>query len=216
MQHKLTDFLTVTDDQFDAVTTALATRGIALSRKRFLTARSWTVVPDGEGRPSKAELTLLRPKRLLPGRTLLNLWLAPDIRQPGTAWPHGHPADFESEIVYGGGYTEMRYGRNASGIWSAEHTYRLSQRNLFPLDLFHEVVDVAPGTLSIMRWDQIVRPGGWGNLNIDTGEFTLTKPDPAFRAMLRAVNPQHPGRWGTDGAGPVSKVQSSNQFRVIE
>lgn len=204
MQHTLTEFLTVTDEQYDAVVQALAGRGLALSRRRFLSARSWTVIPDGQGRPSKAELTLFTPKKnLQAGRTLLNVWLAPDIRRPGMAWPHGHPADFDSQIVYGGGYTEMRYGRNASGVWSAEHTYRLGQCNLFPVDLFHEVVDVAPGTVSIMRWDRVVRPGGWGNLHVVTGEFTLTRPDPVFRAMLRALNPQHPGRWAANEAPAV-------------
>jgi hypothetical protein len=195
MAHKLTDHLTVTDDQYEAAAAALTARGLNLTRGWFLDPKSWTVIPDGTGRASKAEMCVNKPAGLLPGRTMLNLWLAPDIRRPGMAWPHGHPAEFESEIVYGGGYTEMRYGRNASGVWSAEHRYRLGERNTFPLDFFHEVVDVAAGALSVMRWGDLLRPGGWGNLNVESGEFALTAPDPVFLAHLAALNPQHPNRW---------------------
>lgn len=200
MRHKLTEHLTVTDEQYDAAAASLTARGLNLTRAWFLDRTAWTVVPDGTGRPSKAELCVHRPAELLPGRTLLNLWLAPDIRRPGMAWPHGHPADFTSEIIYGAGqagagYTEVRYGRNATGVWSTERSYRQGEVNTFALDDFHEVVDVAPGTLSIMRWGPIVRPSGWGNLNPETGEFSLTGPDPVFLAYLAALNPQHPNRW---------------------
>lgn len=196
VRHRLSPFLTVTDEQYDAVVAGLAAArpDLTLLRARFLDPGSWTVIPDDEGRPSKAELFVSRATRPQDGHVIVNLWMAPDIRDTDQPKPHSHPADFASTIVYVPGptrlgYTERRYRRVNADVWSQEHSYGHGEVNDFPLDQFHEVIDVAPGTVALMRWGPIVQARRWGYLDPNTGTFTPTTPDPVFQKHLEALNP---------------------------
>lgn len=64
-------------------------------------------------------------------------------------------------------------------------------RNEMPLDVAHEVVEVEPGTLSLM----VCGPGrkdGWGYIDPDSGLYipvTKSPIEPSFKAALYALNP---------------------------
>lgn len=194
MKHQLTEHLTVTDEQYDAAVMGLAVHrpDLALSRARFLDPMAWEVIPGGDGRPSKAELFIHRDREH--GHVLLNQWMAPDLRDGERPKPHSHPADFASHILLGGaggeGYTEMRYTRVNAEVWSEAFTYRQGETNTFPIHLFHEVVDVDPGALTLMCWGRVRQPRKWGYVDPESAEFTRTSPDPEFTAQLHALNPQ--------------------------
>lgn len=195
MRHTIIEQLTVTDEQYDAAVAGLAVYRpeLALPRQMWLDPAEWELIPDRDGRPSKAELHVYRAENLQEGHTIVNVWLADDLRDPD--WGHSHPAAFNSHILLGAAasgaaYTEVRYTWLNGAVRTEELTHRQGRTNTFPLHQFHRVVDVAPGSVTLMDWGPIVQPGLWGYLNPDTAEFLPnTGSDPGFRARLAALNP---------------------------
>ncbi|RSN46560.1 hypothetical protein [Actinomadura sp. WAC 06369] len=180
--------LVVTDPMRQAAAAALDAHAPdvgPLTWARWTQPEGWTLVPDEDGTAYKAELTLWQSD----ARTVrVNLWYAPDRRGGAQPRPHSHPWAFRSHIL-AGHYVEDRYelaGGRVRTELGVEH--RAGSVNEIPRELYHEVTEVEPGTLTLMLCGPGER-GGWGYLDPETGQHTPTGPDPAFRARLAALNP---------------------------
>ncbi|MFE3381669.1 hypothetical protein [Streptomyces anulatus] len=187
----ITPGLTLTDTLYEtAATGALAfTPDLALTWEKFIEPTSWWLIPDGTGRLSKAELTLLDTRE---HTVKINLWYAPDIRDAnGRPAPHSHPWPFTSQILTGG-YSEDRYTLSSTGIQAnlgCEHTQ--GQVNKVDRDLYHEVtaLHAGPGaTITLMMCGRGER-GSWGHFDPATGTVTPPERDPLFPQRLRTLNP---------------------------
>lgn len=224
VRHRVIEQLTLTDEQYDAVVAGLAVHrpDLALPHDIWLDPASWELIPDRGGRPSKAELYVYRATSLQEGHTIVNVWLADDLRDPD--WGHSHPAAFDSHILLGAGatgaaYTEVRYTWLNGAVRTEELTHRQGRTNTFPLHQFHRVVDVAPGSVTLMDWGPIVQAKRWGYLNPDTAEFLPARPDPRFRAPRRPQPPPHvPGgavNALTPGGGVYRRLPGDGRSWVV-
>jgi hypothetical protein len=154
-------------------------------------------IPDGAGGAYKTELVIERT----PERTVKILWWHADDPRPE---PHNHPWAFESKILHGG-YSEDRYRLQPDGadlaVVHERCTYRAGDINRVPRDVFHNVVDVQPGTVTRLVCGPAAPGNEWHYLDIETGELSGSD-DPAFRARLAAINPHLRPRTTPDSGTP--------------
>ncbi len=167
-------------------------------------------IPDDGDGSYKTELVLERS----PERTVKILWWHADDPRPE---PHNHPWDFTSEILHGG-YTEDRYvavDTGGGGIQVAHtvHTYRAGDHNVVPrrlpdedprllCEVFHNVRDVLPGTVTRMTCGPAVPGNVWHYLRLPDGHL-LSSDDPSFIARFHRLNPHlRPRHNPTDGSTP--------------
>jgi len=150
-----------------------------------------TLIPqlgdDGRwnGKIVKVEMVLLRS---LEGGARQHLWLIPDPR------PHNHPWKWIDCKVLRGSYMAMEYipdgkgGFNERGIVldAGDPEHRLLH------DEHHQIVQVVPGTISVMSFGPVVGDGKqWGHLvkNGDAYTYEPTKPMSGFVDALWHCNP---------------------------
>ncbi len=135
-------------------------------------------IPDDKGGAYKTELVIHRS----PERTeKINWWHGPDPRRE----PHNHPWPFRSTIL-AGGYAETRWTQ-VDGVWTFETvTYQAGGVNDLPVNVYHTVDSVRPGTVTHMVCGPIVSVN-WGYL-ID-GKKQVIPADDDFLSQLRAINP---------------------------
>lgn len=145
------------------------------------------------GRAYKAEMVLLRSPE---GGARQHVWIEPDPR------PHNHPWEYIDCKVVWGSYRAVEYRPNASGgydeslvvLRAGDPEHRLTH------DAFHQVIEVMPGTVSLMTFGPIVGDGKqWGHLvgNKEAGwwQEPNTTP-PGFLDALRHLNPHmRPADW---------------------
>ncbi|MFF2612389.1 hypothetical protein [Kitasatospora sp. NPDC058046] len=183
--------LLLSEAQYETAAAAVAAHAPEvgpLAWSTFTDPMRWWLVPDLDGRLSKAELTLREDAE----RTVkINIWHLPDLRGPdGAPRPHSHPWRFESFIL-AGGYAEDRYVLDAGRVveeLGVEH--RKGGVNGVPRELYHEVTHVeAPGeTMTLMVCGLGVR-GSWRHLDPATGRLYRPDADPGFSSRLQALNP---------------------------
>jgi hypothetical protein len=153
--------------------------GLALSHDML--AAPPVHIPDGRGGAYKTELVIERGL----DRTVKILWWYAD--DPRTE-PHNHPWAFTSAIL-AGGYTDERYQLASDGSINHETVVvRAGDVNVVPVDIYHRVTDVLPGTVTRMTCGSAAAGNAWGYLDIVSGEISPSD-DPMFVANLRAINP---------------------------
>lgn len=131
-------------------------------------------IPAPDGTAYKSELTLFRDAE---ETVKLVFWYAPDPRPT----PHTHPWPFASRILHGG-YKEERY--SLSGQYLESRVYRAGDVNICPMHAPHRVVEVLPGTVTLMECGQ--DSGAWHE--VVNGD--LVEPDStAFREHFGKMNP---------------------------
>lgn len=155
-----------------------------------------TMIPqfvDGQftGKPYKIELVLLRGngKGKNGGGARKHVWLFPDPRL------HNHPwKEIFCKAVYGW-YTAKECVRNDQGGYT-EREITLSAgdpEHIVPHDVFHQVIRVMPGTITIMTFNELVDgPGNWGNLMKDDDEgwyIDQNTNQPGFLDAIWHLNP---------------------------
>jgi hypothetical protein len=188
--------LTLTETLYETAAAGVATYApdlAPLSWGQFTAPTLWWLVPDGGGRLSKSELTLLEDR----DRTIkVNIWHAPDIREVNGPLPHSHPWPFESRILVGG-YTEDRYVlRDGRVSVEMEREYTKGTANVVDRAVYHEVVGLhtAPGaTVTLMVCGRGERRA-WGHLDPATSTVTPPQWDPRFPENLRMLNPHRRAR----------------------
>ncbi|HTE21730.1 MAG TPA: hypothetical protein VK674_01670 [Candidatus Limnocylindria bacterium] len=126
----------------------------------------------------------------------INVWQEPDRRVEGVETPHNHPWPFEADVLFGA-YVEQRYWKNLSGGVSSEIVeHKEGDTNVVGMDIYHEVIDVVPGTLTHMKC--VGQPEPWGYLDVDSGETwdsndpTRVTYDSNYFGLLKDMNPNHP------------------------
>jgi hypothetical protein len=141
--------------------TATNTSGHLLLQKPFLTRP--TVIPQfldnkWTGKVFKIEQVLARS---LDGGAKQHVWLAPDPR------PHNHPWAWIDCKILRGSYTAMEYIPNGDGTFT-EVTVTLragDPEHRLVHGAYHQIVEVEPGTITVMSFGPIVGDGRqWGNL----------------------------------------------------
>lgn len=149
-----------------------------------------TMIPqlgaDGRwnGKIVKVELVLLRG---LDGGARQHLWLIPDPR------PHNHPWERIDCKVIRGWYRAIEYiPDGAGGFTEREVVLRAGdpEHRLLHGE-HHQVVEVAPGTISVMSFGPVVGDGKqWGHLVKDGGtyRFELAQPMGGFVDALWHCN----------------------------
>lgn len=113
----------------------------------------------------KSELVLLR----LPDQATRKIlwWHAADPRTV----PHNHPWDFRSAIL-SGGYTEERFRIDDGEIIREVVEYAAGDVNVVPADVFHNVIDVKPETVTFLDCGPARAGNEWGYLNPADGEYS--------------------------------------------
>lgn len=182
----------VTERMYETAAAGVAEHAPAvapLARELFASPK-WLMIPDDKGELSKAELTLVRSPELT---AKLNVWYRADRRGGERPLPHNHPWTTFTSAILSDGYREDRYWRDDFGHVHAdlgvEHRGP-GAANTVDHDLFHEVVEVEPGTMTLMVCDR-GRRGDWGHLDVDTGADILGQPVADFDDMFRALNSHH-------------------------
>jgi hypothetical protein len=179
--------LTLTNNLYEAAAAGVAEHTPQLGPLRwedFISARRWTLVPDElTGATYKAELTLSKTT----GQTVkINYWLLPDRRGGEQSRPHNHPWDFHS-VTLDGLLVEDRVQRvDGTLVHTPAVEHRVGDVNRVGRETYHEVIDVRPGSLTLM----LCGPGmsDWGYLD-DDGVFTKAELPAGFMARLRELNP---------------------------
>lgn len=112
----------------------------------------------------KSELSLVRNTET--GTKKLLWWHAADPR----SIPHNHPWAFRSAIL-SGGYTEERFSVDEGKIVRELIEYSAGAVNLVPANVFHNVIEVKPDTVTFLDCGP-ARPGNeWGYLDPTDGTY---------------------------------------------
>lgn len=175
-----------------------------------------TLIPafhDGAftGRPYKAEQVLLRSPA---GGARLHVWFEADPR------PHNHPWEWIACKVLHGFYQAVEYVPDPTALSPqprySEHAVDIKvgdPEHWLSHDMFHQVVSVEPGTVSVMSFGPIIGDGKqWGNL-VKEGASYRYEPNslqPGFLDALRHLNPHmRPPEWVDPYAAmPIPDVQA--------
>lgn len=191
----------------DDIDYELAAAGVAeyaphlapLTRERFLDPTGWRNIPNLSGEISRSELTLLTG---VDATVKLNRWVRPDIRGGDEDQiPHNHRWDIFYGHLLRGAYSEVRFRRadidpetgHAEVIFEPRITHASPGINAVPHDVWHEVVAVDPGTLSLMVCGR-GEFGNWSHLDVDSGQLIHEQPVKEFDAMFAALNPHCRGQ----------------------
>lgn len=140
----------------------------------------------------KIEQVLVRG---LDGGARLHVWLGPDPR------PHNHPWEWINCKVIRGSYTAIEYiPHNGTYVEATEVLSVGEPEHCVEHDIYHQIVKVEPGTISIMTFGPVVGDGKqWGHLKKQgKRKYTveLAQPDSAFVDALRHCNPHlRPAGW---------------------
>jgi hypothetical protein len=179
--------LTLTSDLYDAAAASVAEHTPELGPLRwpdFVNARRWTLVPDElTGEAYKAEMTLSKTT----GQTVkVNYWLLPDRRGGEQSRPHNHPWDFHSVTIDGLLVEDRVHRVDGALVHTPGVEHHVGAVNQVGREVYHEVIDVRPGSLTLM----LCGPGmsDWGYLD-DDGGFTKAQLPTGFMARLRELNP---------------------------
>lgn len=132
----------------------------------------------------RTDLVLLRDPS---GSTLKVLWWHDMDPRPD---PHNHPWDFRSAI-FSGGYTEERTEVRDGKPYVETVSYEAGDVNVMPANLYHSVVSVQPGTVTLLDCGP-AKPGNeWGYLDLKELKYKNFKElAPAnFVENFRALNP---------------------------
>ncbi len=145
-------------------------------------------IPDMDSNPVKTELVI---NRMASGWVeKINWWHQADVtRKPGRAFPHNHPWDFQSLILFGG-YTEERYPI-VNGKWTGEiktFVYTAGDTNRITKDEFHLVTKIEPKTVSRMVCGEARAWQEWGYWNLDTNRYEPSLQDPHYLQRLAENN----------------------------
>lgn len=173
------------------MTSKTTTSGAPLQARPFFSTPTMIpqLGPDGKwnGKIVKIELVLLRSPD---GGARQHLWLIPDPR------PHNHPWTFIDCKVLRGKYRaiEQRPGCEPNTWIESEVTLSAGdpEHRLWHGE-HHQVVEVEPGTISVMTFGPIVGDGKqWGHLISDggnKGHFEPAQPMSGFVDALWHCNP---------------------------
>jgi hypothetical protein len=159
-----------------------------------------TMIPqfvDGmfTGQPYKVEQVLYRDAD---GGARQHLWLAPDAR------PHNHPQQWIACACLHGWYRAIEYHRIGEGEYQERHVTLRSgtPEHLVEHDVYHQIVEVFPGTVTVMRYGPTIGDGkDWANLIVRTSPrqpYTVDRNtnQPGFLDALRHLNPyMRPSGW---------------------
>jgi hypothetical protein len=141
------------------------------------------------------------------GTTKLHFWHAPDVMPP-----HDHPWSGEFDdfgpvqiafvaTILRGGYLEERYTPRTTilhdGVCAvpdvvyerSERRYGRGEINVMPYGVFHKLLEVEPGTVTLMQTAPRTADGRWFFFDPVTGQKRDPDKDPAFIGALRAINP---------------------------
>lgn len=179
-------------------TPGTTTSGAPLQTRPFTTKPTLIpqLGPDGRwnGKIVKIELVLLRG---LGGGAREHLWIQPDPR------PHNHPWAWIDCKILRGSYKAIEYRPDGDGSYT-EHEVTLragDPEHRVCYDTHHQIVEVEPGSISVMSFGPIIGDGKqWGHL-VKNGDGTYSY-DPAtntsgdFVNALRHCNPHmRPADW---------------------
>lgn len=106
----------------------------------------------------KSELVLVRDPAV--GTKKIMWWYGDDPREI----PHNHPWDFRSGII-SGGYTEERSWITNGILKSERRKYVAGTINEVPADVFHNVFDVLPNTVTYLDCGPAREGNEWGYLD---------------------------------------------------
>jgi len=160
-------------------------------------------IPNSKGQPFKTEWIEVRSPQYT---RKYNWWHLPDDDR----LPHNHPWPFQSTILYGG-YTEMRYWLEDGQVKREQRTYRQGDVNDMPIDVFHVVTEVMPGTVTRMECFEATEGNRWGYLDAATGVYADAEKEPDFMGRLWALNewlrptPAEPAEEEGYGWDPLSR-----------
>lgn len=124
----------------------------------------------------------------------IHAWIKADPRI------HNHPWEQIHCTVIRGGYTAKEYRRYDDCNYREDTVIlKVGDTHTVPHDVFHQVVDVFPGTITLMRFTREVRngPGDWGHLTLD--------PVGGFSTYTQAANAPL-----VDGKGFLPALQHLN------
>ena len=116
----------------------------------------------------KSELVLVRDPEV--GTKKILWWYDKDPRNI----PHNHPWDFRSGILYGG-YTEERFWLSSGVVKKERKQYTAGMINEVPADVFHNVIDVLPGTATYLDCGPARVGNEWGYMDTSTGDYSTFK-----------------------------------------
>lgn len=131
----------------------------------------------------KSELVLVRDPAVTTKKILW--WYDKDPRDT----PHNHPWDFRSAIL-SGGYTEERFWLSKGVLHKERLQHREGSINVVPADVFHNVVEVEPNTVTYLDCGPARAGNEWGYLT-DTGVYVPFKDltPKNFLETFRELNP---------------------------
>lgn len=148
------------------------------------------LVPNEKGTaPFKVELTLFRDPKI--GTLKFNVWYEDDDRTP-----HNHPwGEFWAQCFWGG-YTEERWWFDDNGARHDETVeIRAGDVNHVPAGVYHRVVNVTPGTLTMMLTTaSLGEDNPWGYLEPDNGDrqypWNEHHSNETFGQRMMAIKPK--------------------------
>lgn len=163
-----------------------------------------TILPNAKGEPYKIETRIIAGPH---GEVKSNTWLQGDEQRAigdglTGMFPHSHPwTEFQSEIL-SGGYLEWLWKLNPE-TGELERTERMlvaGQKNICPGDVYHLVMAVLPGTVTMMRCGPRKPPvvvdgkpvaGEWGYWDLEKGVHVtaIGRANPQFLQDLNRLNP---------------------------
>lgn len=169
----------VESEEVGEFSAAVTSTGGSLRTKAFASAPIHVPNAGDHDKPRhsfKSELTLLRDPNV--GTKKLMWWYGADPRSD----PHDHPFDFRSAIL-SGGYTEERWYIK-DGIWVREVVeYTAGNVNLVPANVYHNVIEVAPDTVTFLDCGRSRVGNKWGYLDkaaLDLEENPKVESVPQF------------------------------------
>lgn len=133
------------------------------------------------------------------GTTKLHFWHGPDVMPP-----HDHPWQESvddpnitdlvsiafSATILRGGYLEERFTLQPCGRYvRTEHRYNRGETNIMPHGVFHRVLAVDSGTVTLMITKPRTTDGKWYFYDPITNIKRDPDKDPNFITALKAINP---------------------------